>query len=67
MCYKMQLETLKKIREKSLIHGEQVENSEDAHGEQENTVDILVAKSNGSRATVQRFIRLTELIIRRIF
>lgn len=62
----MQLEILKNIREKAPAHSGQVENDEDAHCEQENSIDILVAKSN-SRATIKRFIRLTQLIIRRIF
>lgn len=69
--YKMQLETLKKIREKSLVHGEQVENGDDhdeqlenldVHSEQEASIDIIAAKSNDSRTTIQRLIRLTELI-----
>lgn len=61
--YKMQLETLKKIREKSLAHGEQVENDEDAHDEQEASIDIIASKSKDSRATIQRHIRLAELIV----
>ncbi len=59
--YKMQLETLKKIREKSLVHDEQSENL-DVHSEQEASIDIIAAKSNDSRTTIQRLIRLTELI-----
>lgn len=52
IAYKMQLETLKKIREKAL-----------AHGEQEASIDIIASKSKDSRATIQRHIRLAELII----
>lgn len=59
--YKMQLETLKKIREKSFVHGEQMENG-DVHSEQQASIDIIAAKSNDSRTTIQRLIRLTELI-----
>lgn len=51
LAYKMQLETLKKIREKVPAHSEQV-----------NSIDIVASKSNDSRATIQRLIRLTELI-----
>ncbi len=63
LAYKMQLETLKKIREKSLAHSEQVESDEDAHNEQEASIDIIASKSKDSRATIQRHIRLAELII----
>lgn len=51
IAYKMQLETLKKIREKGATHNEQGY-----------SIEKVADKSGDSRATVQRLIRLTELI-----
>jgi len=71
LAYKLQLETLKKIREKSLVHSEQVNNGDvhdeqvenlDVHSEQEASIDIIASKSSDSRTTIQRLIRLSELI-----
>lgn len=50
-AYKMKLETLKKIRE-----------NEVAHDEQGASVEIIAKDSGDSRATIQRLIRITELI-----
>lgn len=51
MAYKLQLETLKKIREK-----------EATHIEQGYSIEKVAEQSGDSRATIQRLIRLTELI-----
>ena len=66
-AYKLQLETIKKIREKQKT--ENADNDSNINGlevtaqiEQEYSIEQLSKMSDDSRASIQRLIRLTELI-----
>lgn len=63
LAYKKQLELLKKINKEN---GDKASNSNDfneyAHNEYLTSIEELAQKSDDSRASIQRLIRLTELI-----